>query len=68
MTEPITPLISLLGTPGAACEGDDCLPGESADGFATQNYASGDPGWNDPEAAPAPITPDPGRSAPSPNR
>lgn len=26
MTEPIAPLISLLGAPGAACEGDACLP------------------------------------------
>lgn len=26
MTAPITPLITLVGEPGAACEGDACLP------------------------------------------
>lgn len=40
MTEPITPLISLLGAPGAACEGDDCLPGQDL----------GEPGETRPEA------------------
>lgn len=28
MTEPVTGLISLLGVPGAACEGDDCFPNQ----------------------------------------
>lgn len=34
MTEPGIPLITLVGDPGAACEGDACLPvaeAESAD-------------------------------------
>ncbi|MGC3955112.1 MAG: hypothetical protein QM804_12860 [Propionicimonas sp.] len=34
MTEPVAPLITLLGAPGAACDGDDCLdvpPSELAD-------------------------------------
>lgn len=30
MTEPTNPLITLLGAPGAACEGDDCLVDEPA--------------------------------------
>ena len=25
MTEPFAPLITLVGAPGAACEGDDCV-------------------------------------------
>lgn len=26
MTEPVLPLITLVGAPGDACDGDDCLP------------------------------------------
>ncbi len=27
MTEPVVPLITLVGVPGAACQGDDCGEG-----------------------------------------
>lgn len=26
VTQPVTPLVTLIGVPGDACEGDDCLP------------------------------------------
>lgn len=39
MSQPITPLIALVGDPGAACEGDDCLPALPAE----PETSSGDP-------------------------
>ena len=26
MTQPVSPLITLIGLPGDACDGDDCAP------------------------------------------